>query len=128
MTPYSSALKRLCEDLTLPLPDAFSQEWVHELPESYRTVDWLDRYVAALAHPAYGVEERRILMSLALDVANDLAGAGELTDAAWSAIEGALEENLEEYSSHVEYWSVEGEPLEDCFALTPRVRAFAVSR
>jgi len=117
------AIDRLCSDLGLPPGNAYTQDWAYELPEEYRTLAWLDRYLQAYHAGGYPLDARKELMTLALDVSNDLlsSGAGP-ADRIIAAVLAALSEDRHEHRDLIEYWSIEGEPLGDCFALTPEVR------
>jgi len=122
MTTYQRALEALCNDLALPKGDEYTQDWAHELPETYRTAEWFDAYLSAIDEHRYGPEGQRILLSLVLDVANDLAGDGELSTSQWKRVERELLRVPGEHAELVDYWAVPGEPLEDCFAITPLIR------
>ncbi|OCG76734.1 hypothetical protein A9G42_07335 [Gilliamella sp. Nev6-6] len=116
-------LKKLCHDLHLPSGDKFTQDWAYELPEQYRTEEWLDRYIRAYTHSTYSKTQKRILMTLILDVTNDLVSSG--ISVSTLTINQALKLLLQDYHYHmelIEYWSLSDEPLADCFALTPEIR------
>ncbi len=121
-TGYQRALQHVQSVLGLPHGDQFTQDWVQELPEAYRSPTWLGKYLAAFTHPSVRDEERRILMGLVLDVANDLHSAGSLLDSDWARAADELSRAPVLYEALVDYWCVKGEPLDDCFALTPLVR------
>jgi hypothetical protein len=117
------AIERLCRDLQLPAGDAFTQDWAHELPASFRTAEWLARYVRAYENASYGDLERRTLIQLALDAANDLLDRSEDAGAAaWQALVPIFSRHPELHRDQLEYWALEGDELEDTFPLTPRVR------
>jgi hypothetical protein len=67
-----ASIRRICSDLGLPEGDSYVQDWAYELPEEFRDEISFYRYLDAYANPTYGDSERRVLMQLALDVANDL--------------------------------------------------------
>lgn len=123
MTTERAAIDRLCTDLGLPRGDAFTQDWAYELPEQFRTEDWLRRYLSAYDNPAYGDSERRMLIMLALDIANDLLNDDEEAgERACASLERVLRSRVELHRDQLEYWALEGEPLEDVFTLTPWAR------
>jgi len=120
---------RICQDLGLPLPDPFSQDWAYELPEEYRTQDWLNRYFAAYATEAYGDPERRKLLELILDIVNDnLTCNDALAGPAWERAAGLARANYSLHREQIEYWALPGHPIEDAFTLSPLAREFLASR
>lgn len=128
MTTYSAALEAIHAALGLPPGDGFTQDWVHELPEAFRSAEWMNRCLALVLRWDERPGERAILVSLVLDIANDLAGVGQLTSDDWERISRALHQHRPDYADLLAYWSLEGEPLEDCFAITPLVREAAKAR
>ncbi|AWH21213.1 hypothetical protein [Stenotrophomonas sp. ZAC14D2_NAIMI4_6] len=123
------AIERLSRDLGLPPADSHSQDWAYELPDPYRTDAWLDRYLAAYHDSGYPPDVRHALMTLALDVSNDLLGAGARPDdRSIAAVLAALSQDRHEHHALIEYWALEGEPFDDCFALTPEVRKIKAAR
>jgi len=111
----------LCSELGLPAGEDYTQDWASELPEKYRTSAWLDRYLAALGQ-SEAVEVRRLLMELVLDVANDLATSTELTVLQMGQVERELVRSPSLYQGLVDYWACPGEPLSNCFEITPWIR------
>lgn len=121
--PVAAAIARICRDLDLPEGGAYTQDWAYELSGEYRTEAHFYRYVSAYRSPAYGEPERRVLVELMLDVANDLLQEDRSVGAeAWSAIEEVVRENSSIHRDQVEYWALLGTSLEDAFALTPLAR------
>jgi len=117
------AIKRICDDLGLPSGDSFTQDWAYELPEEYRTNDYLNRYAAAYSTPGYGDAEKRLLMQLALDIANDeVARDPSEGENAWSKLADLLRSDRTLHADLIEHWALPGEPLEDAFPLTRLVR------
>lgn len=119
----AEAIRRLCQDLGLPLGDSYTQDWVYELPEEFRTEGAFYRYVAACRRPGYGDAEKRLLVDLALDVANDLLQRDvPQGHRAWEHLAELMREERGIHRDQIEYWALFGEPLEDAFALTPLAR------
>jgi hypothetical protein len=119
------AIERVCRDLGLPPGDSYTQDWVYELPEEYRTSEFFSKYAAAYLMPEYGSAEKRLLMQLMLDVTNDLLQRDEAAGhQAWNSLVHFLNLDLELHRDKLEYWSLPGEPLEDAFRLTPLIRSF----
>lgn len=118
-----ASIRRICSDLGLPEGDSYVQDWAYELPQEFRDEISFYRYLHAYANPIYGDPERRVLMQLALDVANDLLQQDENVGAsAWNALAGVIRLRPDIHRDQVEYWAAIGEPLEDAFALTRMVR------
>ncbi|MWP61693.1 hypothetical protein [Gilliamella sp. Pas-s25] len=116
-------LKQLCNDLHLPLGDKFTQDWAYELPDQYRTQTWLDKYLYAYVNSTYSKLQKHILMTLLLDVTNDLLSSGmSASSPKISQVLALLFHNHDDYMDLIDYWSLSDEPIEDCFALTPEIR------
>lgn len=122
MKTYAEAREELIRELALPSQDAYGQDWVAELPEDYRTLDHLGRYLAALAVPNRDPRERQLLVELALDVANDLVGHAGF-EGAWARLAAELKAHRDLHEERIRYWSCVEDDLEDAFPLTPWVRA-----
>lgn len=122
-TAYQAALRRLQASLGLPAGDGFTQDWAFELPQELRTADWFMRYRHHFGRTSDDLE-RRILMELVLDVANDLEAEGLLTSADWREVLRELRRGGELYAGILGYWALDGDELEDCFPLTRLVRRF----
>jgi hypothetical protein len=118
------AIARVCQDLGLPVGNAYSQDWAYALPETFRTQEFFERYLTAYSKADYGPDEKHVLMQLALDVANDLLErkAG-LENKAWEKLAALLETDHRLHWELIEHWALLGEPLEETFPLTPRMRA-----
>ncbi|QXH45335.1 hypothetical protein KSS93_21005 [Pseudomonas xanthosomatis] len=116
-------VRKIGRDLGLPLGDEYTQDWAYELSEEYRTKEWLERYIAAYLSGDYSPQGQRELMTLALDICNDLLSSGTShADETLVKVLNALFDNAQVHSELIAHWALEGEPLEDCFALTPEVR------
>ena len=123
MTAESNALKRVCEDLGVPAPDSYTQDWAYELPEAYRTEDYFNRYLGAYKGPGYGAAEKHLVMQLMLDIANDsMANNMDAGKAMWAALRSLLQQDHVLHTDLIEHWALVDEPIEDAFALTPFVR------
>lgn len=117
------AIARVCQDLGLAAGDSFSQDWAYELPEEFRTREFWERYLVAYSTPGYGPAEKHVLMQLILDVANDLLERDEgLESGAWEKVEALLQADRQLHWELIEHWALMGEPLEDVFPLTSRMR------
>jgi hypothetical protein len=118
------AIVRVCEGLGLPAGDSFSQDWAYELPEEFRTREFFERYLRAYSAPSYGPAEKHVLMQLILDVANDLLEREEgLEGGAWEKVVEFLQADRQLHWDLIEHWALMGEPLENVFHLTSRIRA-----
>ncbi|HEX8705208.1 MAG TPA: hypothetical protein VF815_40630 [Myxococcaceae bacterium] len=120
----AAAITRVCQDLGLPAGDAFGQDWAYELPEEFRTREFFEKYLLTYSAPGYGPLEKRVLMQLILDVANDLLEQNTGLEAeSWNQVAALLQVDGELHQDLIEHWALIGEPLEDAFPLTPRMRA-----
>lgn len=120
------AIETLRQDLGLPAGDAYTQDWVHELSDEYRTMEWLKLYSRYYVNPRYGETERRLLMSLMLDIANDLIEMDSVTgQEAWAIVRPLLLADHDIHQAQIDYWILDGESLDDGFALTPMMRELA---
>lgn len=118
-----NAINVLCKDLKLPKGDSYTQDWVYELPEEYRTEEWLDKYIVAYSNSNYSEQEKNLLMSLMLDIINDfLIEKSERQSVLIDKVLKLLLANYQQHRQLIEYWSLDSEPLEDCFELTPKIR------
>jgi hypothetical protein len=118
------AIVRVCQGLGLPVGDSFSQDWAYELPEEFRTREFFERYLRAYSVPGYGPAEKHVLMQLILDVANDLLEREEgLESRAWERVVEFLQADRQLHWDLIDHWALMGEPLENVFPLTPRIRA-----
>ena len=126
MENMAATIQRICRDLDLPSGDSYTQDWIQELPEEYRDVKSFSRYLAAYSTPGYGDAEKRLLMELMFDVINELLGSDEAVGRqAWASLLDPLRKDRELHSELIDYWALQGEPLEDAFRLTPLVRALS---
>lgn len=117
------AIETLCQDLGLPRYDRFTQDWEYELAEEFRTVAWLKKYIGAYQNQAYGEQERQVLMKLLLDSLNDGIESGDSAfELLWNDVALLLSRDRELHKQLIEHWSLGTEPLEDAFAITPRIR------
>jgi hypothetical protein len=118
-----SAIRRICHDLGLPVGDSFTQDWAYELPEKFRDEASFYRYLSAYDKLEYGSSEKRLLIQLTLDIANDLLQQEkDVGRRIWNPLADLLRTNYELHRDQVEYWAMPGESLEDAFALTPLAR------
>jgi len=116
-------INKICSDLGLPVGDGFTQDWAYELPEKYRTKEWLDKYINAYINSDYSLSGKNELMALSLDVCNDLLSSGlSHTDEVIIKVLNSLLENHQNHMELIDYWSLDNEPLEDCFSLTSEMR------
>ncbi|HCP9057520.1 TPA: hypothetical protein OF605_004909 [Escherichia coli] len=116
-------IDKICSELGVPVSDKFTQDWAYELPEKYRTKEWLSKYIAAYLNNGYSQKGKNELMTLALDVCNDLLSSG--VPPSDKVIVKALNTLLDNYKNHIDlinYWALDDESLEDIFALTPEIR------
>lgn len=93
------------------------------MPEEFRTKEWLNKYIYSYTESRYDFFEKNELMALMLDIANDLLSEGVSGNN--MVILNVLKLLSDNYNSHlslIKHWSLDDEPLDDCFALTPKIR------
>src|SRR5215207_3880306 len=91
-----STIRRICKDLGLPTGDSFTQDWAYELPDEFRSESAFYQYLSAYRKEEYGNDEKRLLVRLTLDIANDLLQRDEeVGQKAWSALADLLRTNYE---------------------------------
>ncbi|PHM35608.1 hypothetical protein Xmau_04489 [Xenorhabdus mauleonii] len=118
-----NTIEHICNELGLPKGDSFIQDWVLELPEEYRTKEWLKKYIVAYSSDNYSELEKNTLMELMLDIANDfLTQNVNCDDESIPNVLNLLSNNYQYHLQLIDYWSLDEELLEDCFTLTPKVR------
>lgn len=123
MTLENEAIQRICKDLSLPTGDPFTQDWVYELPEQYRTEPHLRRFLSAYESVSYGNAERRVLVSLILDVINDLLSSDrEAAVRAWRDVVLLVKRSPLLHEDQLERWVAPDSSLDDAYALTPFAR------
>lgn len=116
-------INKICCDLGVPVGDSFTQDWAYELPEKYRTKEWLNNYISAYLNNDYSLKGRSELMTLALDISNDLLSEGlPPSDGVIIKVLNALFDNHQDHMDLINYWALDDESLEDCFALTLEIR------
>lgn len=54
-----NAVDNLCKSLGLPHGDKFTQDWVYELAEEFRTKNWLEKYIFAYSNNNYSKSEKK---------------------------------------------------------------------
>ena len=123
-----NAKKRIAADLGLPDGDAFTQDWVHELPEKYRTQHWLQKYIQSYGRSDYSDEERKLLLDLAMDVTNDLMQSDAIAgEPALNEMAELIRAAPELHRGQLDYWAGDDESLEDSFALASWARTLRAS-
>lgn len=117
------AIEKLCRDFHLPLGDEYTQDWIYELADEHRTLDRVVQYIGAYTRPDYDSDDKHLIVSLALDILNDLVDSETAARSrVWSALEAIIKSNPQLHRDQVEYWALLGEALDNSFALTPLVR------
>ncbi|EST58043.1 hypothetical protein K151_2100 [Proteus hauseri ZMd44] len=116
------SINQLAIDLGLPEGDEYTQDWVYELPESYRTKKWLEKYIQVYSNDKYNTFEKNELMKLMLDIINDFLIKNSKKDDLIRKVLTLLSDNYQIHLQLVGHWSLDDDPLEDCFELTPAVR------
>jgi len=119
------AIEKICNDLSLPKGDAFTQDWIYELPEEHRTFDSFKKYFEAYVFNSYELDEKKLLFNLMMDVTNDMLEMDEEKgDLSWLALSYILARDKGQFTEELDYWANEDEPIDSSFAITSRVRSF----
>ena len=120
---YQKARQRVEDELGLPSPHPYSQDWEFEIPWEFKTREWAEKYLAACARPDYGRDEKNIVMSILVDTLNNALWDGEdWAEELWPRVRALLVEHAEMFRSLIEYWSSEDTPLEDAWAVAEWMR------
>lgn len=112
----------ICEQLGLPQPSKFTQDWEYELPSEFRTADWLDKYISHYSDSIRTDQEKSILMKLMLDMANDFLEASACRLQIKQVLD-LLVNNSNIHRELIDHWACEGDTLEDSFTITPLIRS-----
>lgn len=124
-----TAIERVCRDLGLPKGDLYSQDWAYEIPDTYRTIEWIDRYLSAYKSGGYQSTEQKLLVKIILDVINDILESDEPAGRdAWMRTVETIQDNIPQHRQQIEYWAAESRSLEDAFALSPLARELITTR
>ncbi|NHZ93987.1 hypothetical protein F2P45_34095 [Massilia sp. CCM 8733] len=118
----NEANKLICDRLGLPEPGPFSQDWEYELPKTFRTTEWVEKYITYYLENSCSMGEKEIMMTLLLDIANGYEKAS-INELQVKRIFDLLIKNHKIHWDLIEYWTVEESSLEDAFAITPKIRA-----
>lgn len=119
-----NAIEQICQDLNLPLGDKFTQDWIFELPEQYRTFDYFKKYFDAYLFRIYAFDEKKLLLNIMMDVVNDLLECKEAKGKlAWNGLSYVLWKDALLFKDTIDYWAQWGQPLDNVFTLTPYVRS-----
>ncbi len=119
----AAAIERICRDIGLPRGDRFTQDWAYELSEEYRTSPWLKKLLVAYGSEGYGVTEKQVIMTVLLDAMNDgIENGDDTVEFLWSDVAQILVDDRPMHVDLIAHWSLPGEPLEDAFPITARLR------
>ncbi|CAH1228458.1 MULTISPECIES: hypothetical protein [Paenibacillus] len=113
-----SARESLIEKLGLPEPDEFCQDWHYIVADTSR----IEEFLAFYDNNLLNIEEKFALMVIIVASYNDYLSENEFSPLIWKRIKNLLEEDRQVHVNTILYWSLEGEDLEDCFAITRFMR------
>lgn len=118
-----SEFSKLCQDLDLPFIDVFSQDWKYEVPIKYRTSEWLVKYLYAYLNNNYSTTQKQILMNLCLNICNDLLSENpNQSNPIFHQLLKVLYSHYQQHCQLIDYWAATNHPLDNCFALTQKIR------
>ena len=116
--PTKEAIEKLCKDLNLPRPDAFSQDWAYET--SY--INRIEEFIIYYHSNELDDETKFTLMMVMIDSSNDALDEGNMTLNNWEKINSILVADRRIHLNTIKYWMCEGKDLEDSFSITPYIR------
>ena len=124
MNYTQKSIKNLTELLQIPpIGDAFTQDWIYEVPTEYRTKAYLQKYINAYSLFKLSSEEKYLLMELIIDIANDLLESEPMYFSnIWHKISELLSRDQALYRTLIDYWSLHDQEIDDCFSITPYFR------
>jgi hypothetical protein len=118
------SVARVCEELGLPKPDRYSQDWFCELPRAYRSHKWLRVYENACIRESREPGEKRVLVSVALDVVNELImDDPSNAEVYWSSVVRMISNSPAIHMDQLSYWFCEDCLAGDDFACAPLARS-----
>lgn len=113
-----AARESLIARLGLPEPDEYCQDWEYLVADSSRIEEFLEYY----ERNHLNIEEKFALMVIIVASFDDSLSENDFRPTIWSRIRKNLEEDIQIHTNIILYWSLEGETLEDCFAITGYMR------
>lgn len=123
MTHARQAIDRICVDLGVWPGTTHTQDWAFEMPDAFRTDEWLDRYLQAFTRPDYGHAERCELFDLIIDIVNDrMRAAPQESLRIWDHVWPLMAPFFDAHRSQIEYWACLGNSLDDAFAVAGIMR------
>jgi len=120
--PTEKSIEKLCEDLNLPKPDKYSQNWEHEVMIEYNCINEFVKYYQSAS---LDDETKFTLMILIINSLNDVLGIRErLSNSLWNKVSNILVDDNKIHMNTIIYWALEDEEEEEyIFPITPYIRA-----
>lgn len=112
------AIESLVKKLSLPKPGPFTQDWEYEVADDTRINEFLSCYESKILNE----EEKFALMIVIIESLNDAIEKSDVSEPILRKAKELLLKNIAIHTNTILYWSLEGEDLEDCFAITPFIR------
>jgi hypothetical protein len=118
-----AAVERISQDLGLPSESPYSQDWVYELSSEFRSFAWFQNYADAYRRRGYGDDEKRLLVELMLDVANDLVeNDTSMAAPLCTELSSLIGSSTALHRDQIRYWAVSDHSLDDAFAISACAR------
>jgi len=117
--PTAKAMTSLSEKLNLPKQTPYYQDWEYEVVDFKRIHEFIAHY-----ENNSDDDEKFTLMIIIIASCNDALEEGGFSESVWERVKTFLIKDNNLHKDTIDYWSLESyEKLEDCFEITPLIRA-----
>ncbi len=103
----------------LHLPQINSQDWEFEVGKSKKVFEYISFYENVVLNK----EEKFALMIVIISSYNEALLEGIAQKELWNKIKYNILKDMDIHRNTIEYWALDDEDLEDCFAITPLIRS-----
>lgn len=109
------------DSLGTPPEPTWAQDWPIEISSTYRTSDWLVKYLNFLETEIGHPYAKELVFVLVMDIANGMEAKGVLMPETWERIENVVRDSHGELLESLEYWlPSDGTLPEDGWPIGPR--------
>ena len=116
---YGKIVKKFCEELHLPKPHAFCQDWEIEVADLLRIQEFINYY----QEKKLNNREKEVLMEIIINSCDDALQNGTLNENNWRKVAEILIVDRDIHDKTIDYWILEDvEDKEECFVITPLIR------
>lgn len=117
--PSKETIAKLTKRLQLEGVNDFTQDWEYEVANAEQLQSYIEYYQKANLN----VNEKTTLMRIILEAYNDFVALNVQECKYQNVIKQLLCYDYTIHEGTINYWSCEGEDLENCFAITAFVRS-----